>query len=110
MTEPTFDEMCWQCWRHYVKNNAAMPEDWPSNSAALVLLRTVGQRVGWHVNIKVNGSVPGKMGDAGWLYMVWVGNKEACDMLPSELFGARTLGEAAIRFAYACIPKGENNG
>lgn len=92
MSEPTLDEMRREVWKQYVDRDSGPPSYWPNSGQALELLREVGKRSNWYVQMTI----------AKYGYVVRIEDY-------SGVVGRRheydTLGEAAIRLAYAMIKK-----
>lgn len=86
MSEPTLEEMRKQVWSRYV-SDSKMPKGWPNDTSALALLKRFRKFGPVAVTIYVGIES----------YGVYVGNHDAF---------AKTLSEAAIRCAWANIPKG----
>ena len=93
--EPTFEEMRVACWQNFgypnhVDANPEPPVGWPGNSDALDLLYDVRVIVGIEIMLDLSSN---------WFTVRTSEHSES----------AATLGEAAVRLAYAMLPKEDNN-
>lgn len=93
MSEPTLRDMAIACFAYYGSICEVQDTD-----SALRLLRKVGQRAGWHIQMTISSAVNA----SDDLYTVWI---EDLTGIRNGRHEAETLSEAAIRCAWANIPK-----